>query len=634
MYCNYMWIVYLYLRKFELVWEENTTMKKLLALILASMFILSSLVGCGSGENDEEKKKDEIKGAEIQMFLTTLPETIDPSAAYTTVDQIRLMGLLYEGLTTINEKGKLENALCKSYEYDFNQRTGNLELLITLADSRWSDGNLITSDDFRFAWKRVLLPESNNANASLLYPVLNAKAVKEGLCSEDDLGVYSLKNNLIQITFEKDYVNEDDYSKGEVKKKVEYFLRRLASPALVPLREDVVDDDTKDWCKPNGTSYVTNGPFKIKAWNSGELTFERSVNYRCVGDSEGNADDKIVKPYRLITLYSEGTSADNHYESYVNEGRFFLNLNSASEEVVASFGKKVMEDVTLSSTVVYLDHTHELFANPKVRQALSMALDRNAMAASTRSVAATGFVPSGVEDVKATSGFRKKGGNLWSASANIDAAKALLAEAGVKPANHVISIEFSNLRKDDEELAKACETAWKALGFKVKFGGKKQMYIDSKEDGTYELIKNNEAVNAASVIIVNQQSMTTDAYSILTSYSGEYGGNLIDVKLSDVVYGNHTTGYNDAEYDKLCTAFVNAENVKTRTAAMHEAEKYLATQMPVIPLVFNNSYYVTQKLSGIETDKFGRLNFTELEQKNFKKYLKAQNAETEVTEEK
>lgn len=600
-------------------------MKRLLALILSCLFIASSLVACSGGSDDEkEKKKDEIKGAEIQMFLTTLPESIDPSASYTTVDHIRLMGLLYEGLTTINEKGKLENALCKSYEYDFNQRTGNLELLITLENSRWSDGNLITADDFRFAWKRVLLPENNNTNAALLYPILNAKKVKEGLCSEDDFGMYSLKNNLIQITFEKDYVNEDDYSKSEVKKKVEYFLRRLASPALVPLREDVVDDDTKDWCKPNGTSYVTNGPFKIKAWNSGELTFERSVNYRCVGDSESNADDKIVKPYRLITLYAQGTSADNHYQRYVDENCFFLNLNSASPEVVSAFGKKVDEDPTLSSTVIYLDHTHELFANPKVRQALSMAIDRNAIAAATNSAAATGFVPTGVEDVKANSDFRKKGGNLWATGANVEAAKALLAEAGVKPANHVISIEFSNLRKDDEEMANAIQTAWKALGFKIKFGGKKQMYIDSKEDGTYELIKNNEAVNAASVIIVNQQSMTTDAYSILTSYSGEYGGNVVDVTKKDVVYGTHTTGYADAEYDKLCTAFANAENAKTRTAAMHEAEKYLAEQMPVIPLVFNNSYYVTQKLSGIETDKFGRLDFTELEQKNFKKYLKAQ----------
>ena len=601
-------------------------MKKLLALILACMFVLTALVSCGTEEDDKKKKKDEIKGAEIQMFLTTLPESLDPAAAYTTVDQMRIMGLLYEGLTTINEKGKLENALCKEYEYEFNKRTGNLDIMITLENSRWSDGNKVTADDFRFAWKRVLLPENDNANAALLYPILNAKKVKEGLCSEDDLGVYSLKNGLIQITLEKEYVNEDDFSKGQVKERVQQFMRRLASPALVPLREDVVDDVTKDWCKPNGTTYVTNGPFKIKSWNSGDITFERSVNYRCVGDSESNDADMIVKPYRLINLYSEGLNADHHLQRYQDEKCFYLNLNSASDETLAVFGKKIEKDDTLSSTVVYLDHSHELFANPKVRQALSLALDRTAMAAATNSEAATGFVPTGIEDAKVSADFRDKGGDLWSKSANMEAAKKLLEEAGVtKPGRYVIALEYSNLRADDEQLATLIKDAWgkEGLGFNINFSGKKQMYIDNKENGTYALNQNNESANKASAIIVNLQSMTTDAYSILTAFSGEYGGNIIDVKTKDVVYGKHKIGFQDEAYDELCDAFVNAENVKKATTAMHEAEKYLADQMPVIPLVFNKAYYVTQKLSGYELDGFGRLNFTELEQKNFKKYLKA-----------
>lgn len=580
---------------------------------------ITVFTACGSGD---EEKKDEIKGAEIKMFLTTLPESIDPSTSYTTVDQVRVMGLLYEGLTTIESNGKLKNALLGSYEYDFNQKTGNLELLITLTNSRWSDGNLVTADDFRFAWKRVLLPENDNANASLLYPVLNAKKVKEGLCSEDDFGVYSLKNNLIQITFEKDYVNEDDYSKGEVKDKVEYFLRRLASPALVPLREDVVDDITKDWCKPNGTTYVTNGPFKIKAWNSGELIFERSVNYRCVGDSDSNPDDKLVKPYRLITMIAEGTNADAHVEKYNNKESFYLNLNSASPEVVESFGKKVETDDLISTSVVYLDHTHELFQNPKVRLALSLAIDREALAESTNSDPATGFVPGGVEDTSRRSDFRKNGGELISSKANIEEAKKLLKEAGIKPSSYVISIEYSNLRADDEEMAVACKEAWSALGFKIKFGAKKQMYIDAKEDGTYPLIMNNEAVNAASVIIINMQSMTSDAYSILTALSTEYGGTVVDVTKKDVVYEPHTSGFQDAKYNDLCDAFVNAKDEDERSEAMHAAEEYIAEQMPVIPLVFNKAYYVSQKLSNLEADKFGRLDFAELKQAGFKKYLK------------
>lgn len=611
-------------------------MKRLLALILACLMIVPVLTACGGSKDDKEKKKkDEIKGAEIQMFLTTLPESIDPSASFTTVDQIKVNGLLYEGLTTIDSDGKLHMALCSGYEYDFNQKTGNLELLISLENSRWSDGNLVTADDFRFAWKRILLPESNNSNASLLYPILNAKKVKEGLCSEDDFGMYSLKNNLIQITFEKDYVNEDDFSKSEVKKQVEYFLRRLASPALVPLREDVVDDDTKDWCKPNGTSYVTNGPFKIKAWNSAELTFERSVNYRCVGDSEGNPDDKLVTPYKLITLYSNGTNADAQYEKFASEDCFYLNLNSASSDVIAAFGKKVESENTLSTSVAYLDNTHELFKNPLVRKALSLAIDRQTLASLTNSAPATGFVPTGIEDTGRKTDFRKNGGTLIPSSANIEEAKNLLKEAGItKPGDYVIVIEYSNLRADDAEMAKACEDAWKALGFKVRSGGKKQMYIDNKEDGTYPLIKNNEAVKAASVIIVNMQSTTPDAYSMLTAFSTEYGGTFIDVTEKDIVYAAHTTGFEDAAYNDLCDAFASATNAKDRSAAMHAAEEYITEQMPVIPLVFNKSYFVTQKLSKYKVDKFGRLDFTELSQKNFKKYLESAKEEENAEEAK
>ena len=593
-------------------------MKRLLALILASLMIVSALASCGGGTDEEkEKKKDEIKGAEIQMFLTTLPETIDPAASYTTVDQIRLMGLLYEGLTSVDEKGKLSNALLKSYEYDFNQKTGNLELLITLESSRWSDGNLITADDFRYAWKRVLLPENNNSNAALLYPILNAKKVKEGLCSEDDFGMYSLKNNLIQITFEKDYVNEDDFSKGEVKKQVEYFLRRLASPALVPLRQDVVDDDTHEWCEKNGASYVTNGPFKIKSWNSNELTFERNVNYRCVGDVEGTADDKVVKPYQLITFYEKGLTADEQVASYDKGEINYLNLNSASDETVKKYEKNIKTENLYSAFCLYLDIENEnntLFSDAKVRQALSTALDREAIAKGVYGEPATGFVPTGIDDTSAKTDFRKKGGDLISPKSNIQSAKALLEEAGVNPKGKIIAIDVSKAREDDLFIAEKCKEAWTELGFVVRINSVTQGYVNSKRTGTYEIDKNNtQGSNVfASVLATNLQSTTTDAYSVLTSFSGKYNGGAFDLRNSEFTYPAHVTGYNDPEYDKLCDAFVKAADTKGRTNAMHKAEEYLVKQMPAIPVVFNNAYYVSQDISKYETDSFGRLIFTEL----------------------
>ena len=119
--------------------------------------------------------------------------------------------------------------------------------------------------------------------------------------------------------------------------------------------------------------------------------------------------------------------------------------------------------------------------------------------------------------------------------------------------------------------------------------------------------------------------MTTDAYSMLTAFSGEYGGHFIDVTTGpdeeDVVYGSHFTGFNDPAYDEICAKIVNSANTKDRTAAMHEAEQYLMEQLPVAPLFFNCDKYVSQKLSGIKYDKYGRLNLTNLKQSSYKKYF-------------
>lgn len=593
---------------FTSVWEENTIMKRLIAIILACLLAVSVFTGC---KNEEQ---EELKGAKVSMYLTTLPESLDPAGFYTTQDDIRLMGLLYEGLTTVNEKGKLEKALAKDWEYDFNEKTGNLELLISLENSRWSDGNEVKAEDFRFAWQRILRPENNNPHSSLLYPVLNAQSAKEGYCSIDDVGIVCQDTKVLMITFDKNYVNEDDYSKGEIKDKVEYFLSRLASPALVPLRQDVVDDDTHEWCEKNGSSYVTNGPFKIKSWNSSELTFERNVNYRCVGDVEGTADDKIVKPYQIITFYESGATAEDQAAAYEKGEINYLNLNSASDETVKKYDKDIETENLYSTYCLYLDINNDTLGDAWVRQALSVALDREAIAKGVYGEPATGFVPTGIDDATAKTDFRKKGGDLISSKSNIDLALSYLEQAGVNPKGKIIAIDVSKTREDDIFIANKCKEAWEALGFVVRVNTVTQGYINSKRNGTYELDKNNKQGNIvfASVLAANLQSTTTDAYSVLTSFSGKYSGGAFDLRDEDFTYPSHVTGFNDPNYDAYCDAFVNAKNTKSRTTAMHNAESYLISQMPVIPVVFNNAYYVSQDLSKYETDGFGRLIFTEL----------------------
>ena len=122
-------------------------------------------------------------------------------------------------------------------------------------------------------------------------------------------------------------------------------------------------------------------------------------------------------------------------------------------------------------------------------------------------------------------------------------------------------------------------------------------------------------------VIVNLQSQTPDAYSMLTTVSSEFGGRFIDVTTEDVEYSSHVTGFDDKTYNDLVSRFIFAKSDEYRVALMHRAEEYLIDEMPIIPVVFNRANYISKDLSKNGVDKFGRLDFVELEQKDYKKYI-------------
>ena len=85
-------------------------MKKVLSLVLAMLMVVSVVAGCTTLEKDpsdpEGKKYD--KGAIIDMYLTTEIYNFDPQLSITDDAQLKIFRLIYEGLTTIDENGKIE----------------------------------------------------------------------------------------------------------------------------------------------------------------------------------------------------------------------------------------------------------------------------------------------------------------------------------------------------------------------------------------------------------------------------------------------------------------------------------------------------------------------------------------------
>jgi len=136
-------------------------MKKILSLILCLVMLISTFISC--------TEKDEDKGAAIPVYLTTEIKNFDPAFAYTDEASIKVLGLIYEGLTTIDENGKVKGVIAKSWKYKSVPEDDYYVLEFQLIETAWSDGRVLSADDFVYAWKRILEPEFHSDAASMLF---------------------------------------------------------------------------------------------------------------------------------------------------------------------------------------------------------------------------------------------------------------------------------------------------------------------------------------------------------------------------------------------------------------------------------------------------------------------------------
>ena len=92
-------------------------MKKILALFLCLIMILTSFASCG-GNKDEE-----IDGAHIKMYLSDPVYNFDPAEAYKNDSALKIASLLFDNLFILNKDGKAEKSLVKNYKFDKTNKT-------------------------------------------------------------------------------------------------------------------------------------------------------------------------------------------------------------------------------------------------------------------------------------------------------------------------------------------------------------------------------------------------------------------------------------------------------------------------------------------------------------------------------
>lgn len=585
-------------------------MKRFLSLMLAGIMLLCALAGCSGLKGDD-------KGPIFNIYLGSELRNWDPAITYNDASAVRFFSLIYSGLMTVDENGNIEKSLAKDITTYQDSKTGEHKMKIEIIDTAWSDGRQLQVEDIIFAWKRIIEPSFSSPAASMLFQIKNARAIRNGDATIDDLGVAAIDTTVLEITFE----NETD---------TDLFLEYLASPALVPLREDVVTF-TSDWSKYS-QYLVASGPFCVKYLDKahfGEtVTLERNEYYMDVEGHTEKALDKDVTPFRILVHYNYDEEMIDKAFSYTeDEGTVSLSdtlsLSRISDKLLyvaditaarADAYDKVNTAESMSLYSYFINTQNPLFENAAVRQALSLAIDRTKISElATGAKPATGLLPDGVFYVNKKTSFREEAGDVLAPTADIEKAKSLLKDAGVTSGEFTLTYKESGLNGN---IAQAVKAAWEELGFTVVLEALPleeydASFIKNKETGNYNF----------DVIGLDFQTISTSAFSTLAPFSPDFSGEAVNVVGGDYTPLPHMTQYNSDEYNQLIAQAFTAASREDMDKVLISAEKMLLDDAPVIPVIFNtNAYAVSSDLSNVKSNYYGCSIFTKSKLKNYEEY--------------
>ena len=585
-------------------------MKKITSLLLALTFILGTaciLSSCGANKDG---------GAEIKVYLGEKIYDFDPTDYYVDSNAELVMGLIYDPLFRVNEKGKVKcDGAADSYDVDEDENT----IVIELKESYWSDGVRVKADDFIYSWRNILLnPNNANPAAALLYDIENAVEIKNG---SEDVSIFdfgAVASGTYEITIK--------YRDGANYKQL---LKNLASVATSPIRQDIATNLTSGYWSKLVNTAITNGPFMIsKIAADKSFTLARNEGYHQSLDVKN--PNKIVNPGKLIGL-SEATYADIE-----NNVVFYMTDAPLTDRDKYEKKAEVKDDLSTYTYVFNMDRP--LFQIAEVRQALSLVIDRDKIIdAITFGKAATGFLPDSVLDPDTGKSFNKKTDDLISTSSKKQEALDLLS--GVENFD-TMDKSFALTVNDDAEsiaIANIVIAAWKEIGFNVELVTLGTVVTDVGGDGANK----NRVTDSAMQVLVNKatrddlygedrgfdvigidwQMYSTDPFVALSAFAEKYSGSGVKLPEGNKTYTN-IAGYNDSDYNALIEKAYNESDLEDRSDILHDAEKKLVESACIVPLVFNQTFMFQHKhISNVEFDGFGNIILTDMKQKKYEKYL-------------
>lgn len=318
--------------------------------------------GCPSSPKGDPERP--LPGGELRVAVRDL-SSLDPAKA-TGRGALLAVSQIFDSLTAVDPKtNKVVPAVAKSWSVGKDGKTWTFRL----GGSRFHDRRRVTAADFKFAFDRIARRKTASDYAFQLEQVRGFRDAKIAGKAKGLSGVVAVGKTKLIVKLDRPYAE---------------LPVSLAHPALAPLEVRRYGKRPKGLAK----APIGNGPFKVaRASPGGQATLARFESY------PGSAAFLDRLKIQVVPTQQDG------WRRFLDDLVHVAEVPSAAIE--AERGRFARTGFTPFWAAVYYGFNLRLdkYAKPEVRRAISLAIDRQAIARTVYGGTkdpATGIIPRGV----------------------------------------------------------------------------------------------------------------------------------------------------------------------------------------------------------------------------------------------
>ena len=527
-------------------------MKRYAKFLMIFVFSVVTLTAC-SGDSESSGKvlkvAKDVELASMDQHIATDGLSFEVIAA------------TIEGLYTLDADGNAIPAIAESYDLSEDGLTYTFHLR---EDAKWSNGDAVTANDFVYAWRRLVNPNTASEYAFIMdvAGVKNAAAINAGEASLEELGVKAVDDYTLEVSLDL---------------PVPYFLQLMTFPSFYPLNEAIVTEKGTDYAQsPEGL--LANGPFKMTEWTQGH-SFKVEKNDAYYDKDNVNLDGieyKIMKDAQTAALEFDSGNMD---------------IVRLSGEIVDLYKDNEAFTLIHEGYLWYIAPNEEVeeLQNVNLRQALGRAVNKDQLTETVLidgSTVADFIVPVSLATGPDGKDFRETSDVYMT----YDVAKAQEYWEKAKQELGIDSLTLELLFEDTDAMKKCAEFI--------------QSELQNNLPGLTIELKSQPKKNRLELMRAGDYQLG------LTRWGPDYADPTTYLDMFITGSSNNYPNYSSADYDALMERIDKGDlvyDVEARWEAMKEAEQLLiATDAAALPMYQQgNTYLINQKVSGIETHSVG-----------------------------